>query len=174
MIVAVPAVGMVQVAVDDVVAVIAVGDRVVAAPGAVRVLGSVPAARVVWSAVGRVLRADGEGVLVDVAAVRVMQVAVVEEVLVTLVVDGLVAAAVAVDVVVSCVGLVVAHGASEADGCVVVWLRGGVIAWWCDCGTRVTCLGGRHSSWSWSCAEGSAACSIALRKSETMWLSANP
>ena len=120
MIVAVPAVGMVQVAVDDVVAVIAVGDRVVAAPGAVRVLGSVPAARVVWSAVGRVLRADGEGVLVDVAAVRVMQVAVVEEVLVTLVVDGLVAAAVAVDVVVSCVGLVVAHGASEADGCVVV------------------------------------------------------
>jgi hypothetical protein len=110
-IVAVAAVGVMKVAIDDVVGVIAVGDRVVAAAGAVLVGGVVLAAVVRRRARGRIRAADGEGVLVDVIAVDVMKMAVVKEVLVAIVLDRLVAAARAVGMGVLVVRLVFgAHG----------------------------------------------------------------
>jgi hypothetical protein len=66
----------------------------------------------------RVLSADCERVLVDVVAVRVMEMTVVQEVLVPLVLDLLVAAIGAVLMVMAFVRLVVRHGRSllQADG----------------------------------------------------------
>jgi hypothetical protein len=110
-IVAVIGVGVVQVAVDDVVGVIAVGDRVVPAGGTVdmilRVAGAGAVARRAGCGVGS---ADREDMLVDMVAVRVMQVAVVEEVLMAVVLDRLVAAARSVLVLVVLVRLVRRHG----------------------------------------------------------------
>ncbi len=113
MIVAVTAVRVMKVPLDHVIGVIAVGDRIVPARGAVNMSLVVPAAcGVLWSARGRVLPADRERVLVDMIAVSVMEVPVVEEVLVPVVLDPLVAAAGAVLMVVAFVGLVVRHGPS--------------------------------------------------------------
>jgi hypothetical protein len=109
-IVAVAGVGVVQVAVDDVVGVVAVRDGVVAAGSAVDVVLGVAARAMRRGAVGGVGRADGERVLVDMPRVRVMEVPVVEEVLVPVVLDRLVAAARPVLVIVAFVGLVVRHG----------------------------------------------------------------
>jgi hypothetical protein len=102
--------GVMEVAVDDVVGVVAVSDRVVPARGAVDVVLGVAAGAVRRSAVRGVRAADGERVLVDVARVGVVQVSVVEEVLVPVVLDRLVAAVRPVLMVVAFVRLVIRHG----------------------------------------------------------------
>lgn len=77
MVVAVSVVRVVQVAIDEVVDVVAVGDGCVAAAGTVHVVGIMTAAAVLWSADRGIRLAHLEPMLVDVAAVRVVEVAVV-------------------------------------------------------------------------------------------------
>lgn len=88
MVVAVIAVGVVQVAGDQIVDVVPVRHRRVAAAGAVLVVRGVAAAGVIGRAAVRVLIADGNHVLVDVITVGVMQVAIMQIVDVVLVLDG--------------------------------------------------------------------------------------
>jgi hypothetical protein len=78
MVVAVPVVRMVQVPTNEIVDVIAVGNLLVTAIGAVNVRSFVPAAGVLRSAISGIGRADLEDVLVDVVTVRVMQMRVVQ------------------------------------------------------------------------------------------------
>lgn len=98
MVVAVALVHVVEVPVDEVVDVIPVRDRLVAAARTVRVTHLVPGARMLACAAVRVLRIDGDDMVVDVVAVGVMQVTVVEIVEMSLVHDGPVAASGSVDV----------------------------------------------------------------------------
>jgi hypothetical protein len=93
-VVAVVAVRVVQVAVDEVVDVVAVGDRFVAAAGAVHVAGLVAAAArgAGVQPSGFLVGVTSRLVLVDVVTVRVMQVAVVQVVDVVAVPDRGVAA----------------------------------------------------------------------------------
>ena len=95
-VVAVVAVRVVQVAIDEVIDVVAMWHRFVAAAGAVDVSGFVAAAVVVGRAGVRVGGADGDAVFIDVVAMRVVQVAVVQVIDVAVVLDGGVAAARAV------------------------------------------------------------------------------
>ena len=102
------AVRVVQVAIDKVIDVVAMRHRFVAAAGAVDVSGFVAAAGavdvsgfvaaavVVGRAGVRVGGADGDAVFIDVVAMRVVQVAVVQVIDVAVVFDGGVAAASAV------------------------------------------------------------------------------
>jgi hypothetical protein len=99
-VVAVAIVGVMEVAGDEVVGVVAVGDRLVAAAGAVDVAGFVAGAGVGLAALG-VGGADFDGALVHVPIVGVVEVAVVEVVDVIAVADSGVAAARAVNVIVS-------------------------------------------------------------------------
>jgi hypothetical protein len=92
-VVAVPAVRVMEVVVDEIVDVIAVRDLLVAAVRAVGVGAVVLAAGVIGCAGVRMLRVDLQDVLVDVVAVRVVEVAAVEVVDVVVMLDGLVAAA---------------------------------------------------------------------------------
>jgi hypothetical protein len=108
-IVAVRAVGVMEVAAHDVVRVISVRDGVVTARFAVDVAGVVALAVMGRRAGGRVRCADGERVLVDMIAVHVMQMAVVQVVGVPVMLDRLVAAARAVRVVVALVLYVITH-----------------------------------------------------------------
>ena len=101
---------VVQVPVDDVVGVVAVSDRVVPARRTVDVILVVGAGAVRRRACRGIRSADDERVLVDVARVRVVQVPVVEEILMAVVLDGLVAATGPVLVVVAFVRLVIGHG----------------------------------------------------------------
>lgn len=109
MIIAVVAVPMMQCAPDDVIRVRAVRDGFVAAVGAVLVLVAMPEpkrhrqARAVSGVPG------GQGVLIDVVAVLVVQVAPVQVIGVLAVGDGRVAAAGAVDVLVFCVDIAIGH-----------------------------------------------------------------
>jgi hypothetical protein len=109
-IVAVTSVHVVEVPRHEVVGVIAVGHRLVAAARAVDVGRVVDLARMSRGAVRGVLAADGERVFVDVIAVYVVEVAVVEEVLVTFVLDRGMPTAGSVNVRMVLVGLVLAHG----------------------------------------------------------------
>jgi hypothetical protein len=77
-VVAVAVVRVVEVALDQVVDVIAVRHAGVSAAGAVNVVGGVAGAAVVRRALRRVGRVDGDRVLVDVIAVDVVQVSIVE------------------------------------------------------------------------------------------------
>lgn len=121
MVVAVAAVGVVQVAFDQVVHVVAVGHRGVAAAGAVAVVGVVAGAQVLGRAFGGVLRVDRQLVFVDVVAVGVVQVAVVQVVHVAVVLDRGVTAVGAVFVLVGLVGVVAAHGGGEEAVVVKRW-----------------------------------------------------
>ena len=96
-VVAVVAVGVMQVAVDEVVDMVSVGDRFVTT--------GVGAALVCGGAVGWVGGADFERVLIDVVVVDVMEVAVVEVVDVARMLDCGVSAAFAVHVIVGFVFL---------------------------------------------------------------------
>ena len=96
MVVAVVAMRMVQMAIDEVIDVVAMRHRFVAAAVAVHVAGFVAAAVVVRRADVRVGGADGDGVFIDVVAVRMVQVSVVQVINVAFVLDGGVAAACAV------------------------------------------------------------------------------
>ena len=84
-VVAVLGVRVMQVIADDVVDVVAVGNPLVAAAGAVPVRSVVAAALVICGAAGRVGVADVEDVLVDVVTMWVVQVPVVHVVDVTVV-----------------------------------------------------------------------------------------
>jgi hypothetical protein len=97
-VIAVAAVGVVEMAVDEVVDVIAVGDGFVTAVGAVNVVSGVAGAGMAGGAVVGIFAGDGEGVFVVVVAVVVVEMAVVKEVDVAVVEDGGMAAAGAVDV----------------------------------------------------------------------------
>ncbi len=115
MVVAVVSVGVVEVTVDEVVDVVAVGHGLVSAAGAVDVTVLVAGALVFGGAGGRVAFAHLDHVLVDVVAVGVMEVAVVEVIHVITVLDGDVAAIGPVDVVV--VLMLVAVHRSQVFGC---------------------------------------------------------
>jgi hypothetical protein len=99
-VVAVLAVRVVEVAVHEVVDVIAMRDRRVPTAGAVHMVLRVAGAGMARRAVGRVRGVDANGALVDVAFVGVVEVPIVEVIDVVTVADGRVAAARAVDVVV--------------------------------------------------------------------------
>jgi hypothetical protein len=90
-VVAVPAMGMVEVATDDVVGVIAVGHTVVPAARPVGVSGLMLGAGVARGAGRRVAPANREQVFVDVISVQAVQVAIVQVIGVALVLDGRVA-----------------------------------------------------------------------------------
>lgn len=109
MVVAVAAVGMVQVAAHEVVHVVAVRHGLVAAAGPVDVALIVAAAGVGRRAGVGIRGADGEAVLVHMPAVDVVKVAVVQKVHMAVVADGGVAAAGAVLVGVVGVGDAIAH-----------------------------------------------------------------
>jgi hypothetical protein len=87
-VVAVVAVRVVQVPVHQVVDVVAVGGCCVAAAGAMLVGFLVTAAVMAWSASGRVRRVDCQGMFLDLAAVLVVQVAVVQVIDVAIMQDG--------------------------------------------------------------------------------------
>ncbi len=93
MVVAVTAACVVQMSRHDVVRVVAMRNRLVSAAWPMRVLAVMGAARVARRARRRVRRVDRERVLVDVVAVDMVQVAVVQEVLMTIVRDAFVTAA---------------------------------------------------------------------------------
>ncbi|HEY1553244.1 MAG TPA: hypothetical protein VGF94_00350 [Kofleriaceae bacterium] len=109
MVVAVTGVRVVKVAIDQVVDVIAVRHRLVAAARTVHVTGRVPLARVTGGATGRVRRVDRDCAFVDVVVVDHVEVAVVEVVDVAAVPDGPMPAVGAMDVIVLRVNLVGAH-----------------------------------------------------------------
>ena len=109
MIVAVPAVRVVQVPADEIVDVIAVRDRLVAAARAVGVTLRVSVASVRRRAVRGIACVDSDRALVDVTIVRAVKVPVVRVVGVSAVRDRGVPAAGAVGVVVLLVDPMVAH-----------------------------------------------------------------
>ena len=97
-IVAMVAVRMMEMAADQIIHVIAVRNRQVAAIGAVLMAAFMPAAAVAGCASLRIPIADAEAVLLDVIAAQVMQVTVVKIIDVTVVPDGGVSAIGPVDV----------------------------------------------------------------------------
>lgn len=101
---------MVQVAIDQVVHVVAVGDRFVAAAVAVPMTGFVPGAGMVGRTSPGVRVAHLDAMFVDVIFVGKVQVPVVKIVDVVTVLHRSVAAAGAVDVVRVMVGRVMGHG----------------------------------------------------------------
>lgn len=121
MVVAVAVARVVQVAVDEVVDVIAVGHSLMAAVWSVVVCSFVSLARVARLAAGRVGVTDGDDVLVDVVAVWVVQVTIVQVIDVIFVPNGRVTAVGAVIVGVGLMILAVRHGSflrlHHEDGC---------------------------------------------------------
>lgn len=110
MVVAVAPVRVVEVIADQIVDVIAVGNGLMAAAGAVDVAGFVALADVLRRAGIRVLGGNFQRALVDVIAVHGVQAAVVQVVHVASVADGGVTAAFAVDVRVLRMDPVLRHG----------------------------------------------------------------
>lgn len=108
MVVAMSVVDVVQVAVHQIVDVVAVRHHFVAATFPMHVAGFVPGAVVAAGAIFRVRRADSDRVLVDVTFVRMVQVPIVEIIHMPVMRNRLVSAARAVDVIVVFVG-VMAH-----------------------------------------------------------------
>ena len=104
-----PIVRMVQTAVDQIVGMVAVRDGLVTATGTMNVGAGLPIGAAI-----RVLGADCDHVLVDVIAMRVMQVAVVQVIDVSIVTNGSVAAARAMLVGVIGMNLVVVQRSSPA------------------------------------------------------------
>jgi hypothetical protein len=111
-VVAVVVVRVMQAPVDEIVDVVSVRHGLVTAVRSVDVAGLVTIGRL--GVIGLVGCVDGDHVLIDMVLVRMMQVAVVQVVGVTVMVDGGVAAVRSVNVIVAGVGgvLVRAHGAT--------------------------------------------------------------
>jgi hypothetical protein len=107
-VVAVVAVRMVQMSGHQVIDVIAVRHRFMPAAGAVNVFLGVGPTSVLGRAAGRIARANFQLVLLDLAAVWMVQMAIVDVIDVSVVLDRRVAAARAVLVVVTAV-VIVAH-----------------------------------------------------------------
>lgn len=112
MVIAVVSVRVVEVAVDQVVDVVAVRNGRMAAVGPMHMAFFVPAAVMGGSAAIGVGGIDVENVLIDVTGVRMVQVAVVQIIHMSVVLDSQVAAARSVLVGVVRVNLAVAHGVS--------------------------------------------------------------
>ena len=110
MIVAVVAVRMVEMPIDEVVDVIAVRHGLVAASGTVDVVRIVPRAAMLGGAADRVGLVDGERMRIDVVVVCMVQRAVVQVVDVVAVNDGRVSAIGAVNVGMIFEGFAVGHG----------------------------------------------------------------
>lgn len=144
MVVAVGAVRMVQVPVDEVVDVVAVGHGLVAAGGTVDVTGVMSRARVGRRAGPGVGAADLDAALVDVTVVQAMQVPVVQVVDVVAVPDGGVAAVGAVLVRVVVVDAMNGHGGLLRSGAAASGLRGMVDGGSHDGQDVVVCEGVRH------------------------------
>jgi hypothetical protein len=121
MVIAVVSVGMVEVAIDQVVDVVAVRNRRMAAVGSVHMAFLVPAAVMGRGAAIGVGGIDLENVLIDVVRMWMMQVSVVQVVHMTLVLNGQVATAGSMLVVVVRVNLAVAHGVSL--GLRIAWVQ---------------------------------------------------
>jgi hypothetical protein len=100
---------MVQMIVDEIVDVIAMRHSIVSAARPVHVVRSMTAADVAGLAVRRVCGIDADRALVDMVAVRVMEVAIVQVVDVTVVVNGAMTAVGAMDVLVSIVNRMASH-----------------------------------------------------------------
>lgn len=116
MVIAVTVVRVVEMALDQVIGVVAMRHRRMATAGAVGVTGGVAGAAMVRRALGRIGRVDPDRVFIDVIAVDVVQVPVVQIVDVAGVQDGGMAAAGTVNVIVSRVDGVrggLCHGLTE-------------------------------------------------------------
>lgn len=98
MVIAMISMRMVQVAIHQVVHMVTVGNCRMPAARAMNVAGFMSAAIVVWRAAVGVHGADFQSMLVDMAFMRVVQVAIVQIIYVAVVQDGLMAAAGAMDV----------------------------------------------------------------------------
>ena len=110
-VVTVALVRVVQVTVDQIVDVVAVRNGFMAAIRSVGVCGIVAVAGMSVGAVGRVGRAHRKGVFVDMAVMRMMQVSAMQEVRVSVVLNGRVPAVVAMLVGVVLVDdVIVIHG----------------------------------------------------------------
>jgi len=109
MIVAVVVVRVVQVPADEIVGVVAVRNRLVAAIRAVSVSLIVPGTTVRWGALRWIRSIHFDAALVDVIAVNLMQVPVMQVVAVVAMVNALVSTAGLVNMLVGCVGFVIAH-----------------------------------------------------------------
>ena len=116
MVIAMAVVWMMEVAVDQVVDVVAVRHRLVAAAGAVLMLGVVTAAAVLGSALGWVGVAHLDRMLIDVVAMRAVEVPVVEIVEMTGMHDRGVATSRPVGMVVALIYLVSLHDSSGSAG----------------------------------------------------------
>ncbi len=112
MVVAVTVVGMVEVAIDQVIHVIAVGDGLVATRGTVAMAGLMRAAGVIRRAGGGVGGVHCQRMLIDMVAVRRVEMPVVQIVNVIVMDDGRMSAIFAVHVGVVVVDLVVAHAST--------------------------------------------------------------
>jgi len=106
MVVAMSVMGIVEMAVDQIVDVVSVGDLLVSAAGAVNVYGVVAFAGVTGCTVGRVDGGNFDDAFIVMAVVGGVKMAVVEVIRVSVVMDGDVAAIRAVNVDVVFVGLV--------------------------------------------------------------------
>lgn len=113
-VVAMISVGMVQVAVDKIVDVVAMWHGLVTASGAMNVAGRVSTAVVAWRALVRISHADFEPVLVYVVAMRMVQVPIVEIIDVIAMLDSGVAAVCAMLMIVRGVMRFVAGAHREA------------------------------------------------------------
>lgn len=116
-VVAVIAVRMVQMTVDQVIDMVAVRHRFVAAAGSVRMSCAVAGTMMLRRAAVRVGGADGDHVLVDMVAMHVVQMAVVQEIDVAFVAHRSVTALRAVLVVVMGVLSAAGHRRSPVGGC---------------------------------------------------------
>lgn len=110
MIVAVVAVWMMQVAIDEIVDVVAVWHGLMAAIGTMLVAGGVRSAVVLRGAIGRILARDGDDVLVVVSGVGMVQMPVMQVIGMPLMADGGVPAVGPVIVLVALVNVVFGHG----------------------------------------------------------------
>lgn len=97
--IAVSVVRMMQMAVHQIIDVIAVGNRFMATAGSVDVIGGMGATGVIGRARRRIRFANGEHVLVNVSFMRRMQMAIVEVVDMAVVQDGGVSASRAMDMI---------------------------------------------------------------------------
>ena len=113
-----PAVRVMEMLADEIVDVIAMGNLLVTAIGAMNMRGLMPTADVLGRAIRRVSGAYPEDMLVDVIAVGVMQMPVMEIVDVALVLDRRVPAIGSMRVRVACVNAVlrISHGHNHRSG----------------------------------------------------------
>jgi hypothetical protein len=109
--------GMMQVAIHEIVDVVAVGNRFMAATGSVNVSGVVGGAGVAAGAIGRIRGAHLNGVLVVMAFMSMVEMAVVEVVYVAVVQHGGMAAAGSVLVVVVGMDVMIHLLFAFLDGC---------------------------------------------------------